>query len=174
MVYTNWTMPYAAPSVSGVTAGTLSVPTLNPQDWNILKRQTGLVTYRTIADTSTNLIKGAELSIGTSLLVEPYKTGNGNTRPVPLSAQIPGLQSQKVYCRISQYGECKDALNNVYIAPVRMSITLEVPVGVDTTDANYKEMASLVISALSDAVTSGTVQIMSHVPDIAGGSIEIK
>lgn len=174
MVLNNWTSPYAAPIVSGVTGGTLSVPTLVPLDWNIVSREPQLVVYRTTNSDLLSTAIAAELSIGVSNRDNPYNAKD-MVRKVPLGLQAPGLQSHVVYSKVTLFGQAEDdASSAAFVVPLRTSISIEIPQGVDVTKANLINCMQINLSALCDAITAGTVDIFSHVADISGGSIEIR
>lgn len=165
-----WTTPYASPTVSGVTKGTISVPTLIPGDWSVTNRGIGEVTYISTVNGAGGLIHPAELYMRVSNPNDLYKDSK-----VPLAEQIAGLKGRTVYTRLRLFGTAVDSESNLdFSVPLTVSTTVTVPVGVNTSVANYNDALAVAISALSNAVTSGTVAPLSRVDAFAGGAVEFK
>lgn len=173
MYYDSWTPSYTAPTVSGVTGGTMTVPTFKPADWSLISDDTNSATYRTNIVDNTGLVVGTELTVKCSTITNPYTADK--QRSIPLSSQAPGLVSRKVYAKMTDYGTASSNAQSETICtvPLRISMAIEVPFGVAIDDATLKDQTAILISALSNALTSGTVAPMSHVSAIAGGAVRI-
>lgn len=173
MFYNTWTPSYTAPTVSGVTGGAITVPTFKPADWSLIGDDVNSATYRTNIVDTTGLITGTELTVKCSTISNPYAADK--QRSIPLSNQAVGLVSRKVYAKLTDYGAATVTgdTDSTCSIPLRISMAIEVPFGVAITDSVLKDQTALVISALSNALTAGTVVPMSHVSAIAGGAVRI-
>lgn len=164
-----WITPYATPSVTGVTAGTISVPTLIPQDWALAKSEVGKNRY-----ISANANGGyIELDVASSTVSTPY----GQSK-VAANEAIVGLVGQSAYIRVRAFGSvqsaCEGDCTDGQLAPVSVAINVTTPSGVTITNEQLQELVGIAVSGLSDVVTEGTVVPLSHVPEIALGAINIR
>lgn len=162
-----WTNPYPAPVVTGVTEGTLKVPTIKTQDWNLLTQVPGRNRYISVTDNGY-----AELEIAASTVSSPY----GNSKVAPNEA-IPGLVGQSAYVRLRCFGAVNDPdcqCMDDALAPVSVSVNVTIPSGITITDSDIASIAGVALSALSTAITSGTVVPFNNAKDIALGAINLR
>lgn len=162
-----WNNPYPAPTKAGVTEGTLKVPTLIPQDWNLITQVPGRNRY--IATSSNGY---AELEIASSAVSSPY----GNSKVAPNQAII-GLVGQSAYVRLRMFGTVTDpecTCKDDAVAPVSVSINVTIPSGIAISNSELQSIAGVALSALSNAVTSGTVVPLDNASDVALGAINLR
>lgn len=171
MINLTWTPAYTASNPTGVTSGTITVPTLLPSDWTVKSHTSDRSEY-----INRNANGGySELQISTANITNPY----GNSR-VALNEQIPGLATRSAYVRLRQFGVAsEDSASSACcsvggLAGVTCSLNFAIPTGVTITTKQMQDMLGIVISTMSSAITSGTVVPLSNVDEIVLGAVDIK
>lgn len=170
MAMMSWTPAYTASNPTGVTSGTITVPTLKPADWTIKSHS---------ADRSEYINRNAdggytELQIASTNVSNPY----GSSK-VAQNEQIPGLAARSAYVRLREFGVASVPAEATCCAPsglagVTCSINMSLPSGVTITTQQMQDLLGIAISALSAAITNGTVVPLSNVDEIVLGATDIK
>jgi hypothetical protein len=176
MYYSSWTPSYVAPSEPGITAGTLSVPTVKNTDWNLVKEDVGNVTYRTTSLNGT-IALSTDVNIQNDVKTNPYgATSRSPKRPIPVTMQAAGLNMASVYVSLEDWGlaltgpEADDASA---VVPLQMSLSIKIPVGVEITTAQIQQHAGILLSQLSTVDSNDTVVPFGKLSAMAGGGIRI-
>lgn len=170
MAILSWTPAYTASNPTGVTSGTITVPTLKPADWTIKSHS---------ADRSEYINRNAdggytELQIASTNVSNPYGASK-----VAQNEQIPGLASRSAYVRLREFGLASAPADSACcpiggLAGVTCSVNITLPSGVNVTTKQMQDLLGIAISALSSAITTGTVIPLSNVDEVVLGATDIK
>lgn len=167
MLYT-WTSPYPAPKVTGVTEGTLKVPTLVSSDWRPAKTDRG----SRFISVQTESGGYAELDVNSTVIATPY--GNSS---VSVNERLPLTELRSAYVRLRSFGTTTSTDANCQcsggLAPVTISLNVGLPSGVTVTVEQLQELLGIAVSALSEAVTTGTVVPLSAASEVSRGAINL-
>lgn len=160
----SWTNPYSPPTIAGVTAGTLSVPTFVPSDWRLTKRDAAGNKYVHYNENGGF----AELEVNQTVVNNIY--GNSG---VAANEQVALLQGRSAYARLRLFGPASDAKCECMsgLAPISVAMNITVPTGTTVTTANIQDIAGVLVSVFSDAITSGTVVPFDDALDMSMGAI---
>jgi hypothetical protein len=166
--------------VSGVTEGTIEVPTVVTEDWALKESSFDSATYTCtkIEPTSTGQINYPcvdEVRLKVSVVSNPYGTDKFNN--VPASWRIPGLSARKVYIQYIAQGICPatdSGTDPVAVAPIKASIAMEIPTGVTVTKANLIDTIQKMLSFGTPVITSGETDPLGRVLAMQNGALLIK
>jgi hypothetical protein len=179
-IYSSWTPSYPAPSVSGVTEGTIEVPTVVTEDWALKESSFDSATYTCTklngsAIGQVNLPCVDEVRLKVSVVNNPYGTDKFNN--VPASWRIPGLSARKVYIQYIAQGTCLPDQGDDApwtVAPLKASIALEIPTGVVVTKENLIDTIQKMLSFGTPVITSGETDPLGRVLAMQNGALLIK
>jgi hypothetical protein len=170
MLYTDFTPIWTPSSPEGVTDGTISVPTIQPDQWSLKEAGTDRVVYYWAGDDMV-LPSMPRVELQCRTVSNPYGADKQNY--VPLALQIPGLTSRKVYLNFTQVGSLSPACEtcDTKLALLKSSIMFEIPVGTDIDIADLYMQVQAMLAWLGHAIKTGTVEPLDKVPSMANGSL---
>jgi hypothetical protein len=172
MNYTNFTPIWTPTSPAGVTDGTISVPTIQPDQWSLKEAEADRAVYY-FAEDDIIMPSMPRVELQCRTVSNPYGADKQNY--IPLALQVPGLTSRKVYLNFTQVGTVQPACEtcDMRLVPIRSSIMFEIPIGASIHVDDLVIQTQAMLAWLGRAITDGTVEPLDRVPSMANGSLRI-